>query len=213
MVSDIGVTARAPAIAARNEKTCTSRSGTVSDHRMGPASSHPSQEMGQVIIMAQVCFVYILPVSCLVHVSTLYFSLQQTHFGTIGRNQGDRTTQGSKDQAGVHSGPGLSSSGPCRRIVVSLPRMDLLLHRNCFPRFPSHQSTGFGLPSYRYRGSVQFLATESRETSPDDVVLFCKAYPGWFATSGHISRGMDGGLRSRGLDVLSSAPAWYVHFF
>ena len=32
--------------------------------------------------------------------------------------------------------------------------------------------------SYRYGGSVQFLATESRETSPEDVVLFSKAYPG-----------------------------------
>ena len=41
-----------------------------------------------------------------------------------------------------------------------------------------HRSIEFGLSSYHYGDSVQFLATESGETSLEDVVLFSKAYPG-----------------------------------
>ena len=42
---------------------------------------------------------------------------------------------------------------------------------------------------------MQFLATESRETSLEDVVLFSKVYPGWLATSSHFLGGVDGALQ------------------
>jgi len=93
-----------------------------------------------------------------------------------------KTPEARRILTSVHSGSGLekvSSNGPCRGIVVSL--FCAWIHHSTdiiFPGSVAPQSIESGLTSYRYGDSVRFLATESRETSPEDVALFSKACPG-----------------------------------